>query len=47
MPTLSIIQPVFILSLPPVSRGSAATFQSKGDPITDLFEDMAAEATPL
>lgn len=22
---------------------SAATFQSKGDPITDLFEDMAAE----
>ena len=26
---------------------SAATFQSKGDPITDLFEDMAAEATPL
>ena len=25
----------------------AATFQSKGDPITDLFEDMAAEATPL
>ena len=26
---------------------SAATFQSKCDPITDLFEDMAAEATPL
>ena len=26
---------------------SATTFQSKGDPITDLFEDMAAEATPL
>lgn len=23
---------------------SAATFQSKGDPITDLFEDMAADA---
>ena len=22
---------------------NAATFQSKGDPITDLFEDMAAE----
>ncbi|MFR1506572.1 MAG: manganese catalase family protein [Agathobaculum sp.] len=24
---------------------SAATFQSKGDPITDLFEDMAADGT--
>ncbi|WP_418691052.1 hypothetical protein [Agathobaculum sp.] len=26
---------------------SAATFQSKGDPITDLFEDMAAEGTTM
>ncbi len=26
---------------------SAMTFQSKGDPITDLFEDMAADAAPL
>ena len=26
---------------------NACEFQSKGDPITDLFEDMAAEATPL
>lgn len=26
---------------------SAAAFQSKGDPITDLYEDMAAYAAPL
>ncbi|WP_370758612.1 hypothetical protein [Agathobaculum sp.] len=26
---------------------SAATFQSKGDPITDLFEDMAADGTTM
>ena len=26
---------------------SAATFQSKGDPITDLFEDMAADGTTI
>ena len=26
---------------------SAAAFQSKGDPITDLYEDMAADAAPL
>ena len=26
---------------------SAMTFQSKGDPITDLFEDMAADAALL
>ncbi len=26
---------------------SASAFQSKGDPITDLYEDMAADAAPL
>lgn len=39
------------LGLWPQSAGgvpfSAAVFQSKGDAVTDLFEDMAAEAAPL
>ncbi|MFR8410596.1 MAG: hypothetical protein ACLVB4_04125 [Butyricicoccus sp.] len=39
---MSIIRPVSIRSSPPARR-SAMTFQSKGDPITDLFEDMAAD----
>lgn len=26
---------------------TAAYIQSKGDPITDLYEDMAAEAAPV
>ena len=35
---------------PPSARGApfaATVFQSKGDPITDLFEDMAADGTTM
>ena len=46
------LAPYFVdhtLGLWPQSAGgvpwSATTFQSKGDPITDLTEDMAADAT--
>ena len=39
------------LGLWPQSAGgapfSATVFQSKGDPITDLFEDMAADGTTM
>lgn len=42
-PTLWIIPWAFILRAQPGVPFTAAYFQSKGDPITDLTEDLAAE----